>query len=1120
MRGTRNILLVLMLLCGTVQAAQDTFFATLDAQGSVVQGGGSGFQGGHWFFYPASGWWNQWFYNGPPDPAGRKTISISLNIQPLQPTAASRLELAVNWSSEQWFTGTAGTPPIKASDEQFIVRKTLFNEQVTGSRGIGFSTEIPDLCPEWVSIDIRGTNVLITNGSIEHVCIGGAPSQACCLPDGTCISTTAQDCLARNGTPQGAGTDCARAACSCQWREGDDYKMHWPQLPKSGGLDVSFGSGVLADDWRCSRTAPVDDLHFLISWNQDATTQIPGFWVTIYSDLPDPDGNGPLYSQPGRPLWTRFFNPGDFVVRDMPRDAQGWFDPVTGLWRRDDHTSWQQIDICRIADPFIQKEGTVYWLAVEFGQVSRIGWKQSGSAHFNDDAVWSSGPNGRWLDLRDPQTRESIDLAFVITSSQTAPTPEPLKWEQPPIEWDALATDITFCGWDEPSYAEEIPGATESSSSYPADDFRCLGPMPVTSIHWWGSYRDWREQTLPVIGPDGWRITFWDNTPADASNPYSRPGKMVWQFDVAPARVSARPAGFDRFPNQSSDSCFAYSLSLDPREYFWQQRYEGDIFWISVAALYKTQRPDHVWGWKTRPWSWMDGAVRFVSQLSVTPGGLPISAIFIEPIQEIDACGDKAKYDMAFTLDTDPNYVKWQQPFTGLRDWPHYEDEPSMSSLTQTPGQAIKWLQEPDLSRTGVDMDATTDLPPLACPEILADDYECTIPGPVTQIEIWGSWYQDILIGNDAGNATFTLSIRKDVPATSIAAGYSMPGAVLWSKVFSKGQFAVEKVAADIEGFAIPCESSYSANDHQGVYKYTFTIDPAEAFVQEGTADRPVVYWLSVQARLIHPPGSKGTRFGWKTSLRTWNDDAVWVQADEPYTGTWRQLDYPVQHPLRGEPTALAFDIVTSGQGSSTVTRQVADDWLCTTPTPVIAAVWWGSYIGYEYQACGCNTQTPPVKPDYFLLSIWSDVPKSNPNDPTDFSHPGLKLWEYRAADFDEVLVGFDKHPEQAGTARGREPVFRYSVTLPVDQWFYQKGATNIYWFSVVAVYNGRTAPPYDWGWTNHKHYYNDDAVTGSSGTVTGGIRWVPLADQTGASEDMSFVLFQQRQTLGSPPSQ
>jgi hypothetical protein len=352
MRRNKDILLVLMLLCGTVQAAQDTFSVTVNAQGAVVQGGGSGYQGGHWFFYPSSGWWNQWFYNGPLDPTGKKTVNISLTIRPLQPGAPSRIELALNWSSSQWSTGTTGSPPIKASDEQFIVRKTLLSDQVTGSKAYGFATEISDLCPEWVSIDIRGTNFVIEDGSIDHVCVGTEPQQACCLPDGTCVSTTAADCLRRNGIPQGPGTDCSQAPCSCRWQEGDDHKMHWPQTPKSGGLDIAFNSAMLADDWRCSRTGPVDDLHFWVSWSQNKTVQVPGFWVTVYSDVPDPDGKGPLYSEPGQALWARFFGPGDFVLRDMPRDAQGWFDPATGQWKRDDHTSWQQIDICRIPDPF------------------------------------------------------------------------------------------------------------------------------------------------------------------------------------------------------------------------------------------------------------------------------------------------------------------------------------------------------------------------------------------------------------------------------------------------------------------------------------------------------------------------------------------------------------------------------------------------------------------------------------------------------------------------------------------------------------------------------------------------------------------------------------------------
>jgi hypothetical protein len=50
--------------------------------------------------------------------------------------------------------------------------------------------------------------------------------------------------------------------------------------------------------------------------------------------------------------------------------------------------------------------------------------------------------------------------------------------------------------------------------------------------------------------------------------------------------------------------------------------------------------------------------------------------------------------------------------------------------------------------------------------------------------------------------------------------------------------------------------------------------------------------------------------------------------------------------------------------------------------------------------------------------------------------------------------------------------------------------------------------PDYDWGWTNHKHVFNDDAVSGYYDDVNEAWVWTALDDQTGASEDMSFVLF------------
>jgi hypothetical protein len=124
------------------------------------------------------------------------------------------------------------------------------------------------------------------------------------------------------------------------------------------------------------------------------------------------------------------------------------------------------------------------------------------------------------------------------------------------------------------------------------------------------------------------------------------------------------------------------------------------------------------------------------------------------------------------------------------------------------------------------------------------------------------------------------------------------------------------------------------------------------------------------------------------------------------------------------------------------------------------------------------------------------------------YSHPNNVLWEYKAYDYDEVLVGYDKHPTYDFDPP-REPVFRYSVKLPREHWFFQKDGSNIYWLSVVAVYKDGI-PSTPWGWTNHKHVFMDDAVAGYlDNTVEPPVwQWEELYNQTGHSTDMSFQIF------------
>lgn len=195
------------------------------------------------------------------------------------------------------------------------------------------------------------------------------------------------------------------------WNPGEPHKMHFPQLPDPMGWDVNDTCPkVLADDWLCTGTGPVTDVHFWGSWEYDQIGELCSVELSIHAN----DLSGP-FSRPGDLLWSACFVPPQFTVRPYGTGDQGWYDPNTGVWRRPDHFQYFQVNIEDIPNPFVQVEGNIYWLDVSvFTQGGVWGWKTS-YAHFMDDAVWGDFPAPIWEPLVDPITGRTIDLAFVIT---------------------------------------------------------------------------------------------------------------------------------------------------------------------------------------------------------------------------------------------------------------------------------------------------------------------------------------------------------------------------------------------------------------------------------------------------------------------------------------------------------------------------------------------------------------------------------------------------------------------------------------------------------------------------------------------------------------------------------
>ncbi len=205
------------------------------------------------------------------------------------------------------------------------------------------------------------------------------------------------------------------------WDPGDSHKMHFPQLPDPLGWDIAWSTN-LADDWMCSQSGPVEDIHFWVSAkddNESIITEIDGVSVVIRAD----DRSDPSYSRPGDVLWSQYFTLGQVTIREYGVGDQGWYDPLNDLVLPNNHQKIYQVNIVNIIAPFIQEKGTIYWLdlyvqSLAGSAVSGLGWKTS-LDHFEDDAVYWDGQ--AYQELFDPiaQPTFSLDLAFVIT-------PEPM----------------------------------------------------------------------------------------------------------------------------------------------------------------------------------------------------------------------------------------------------------------------------------------------------------------------------------------------------------------------------------------------------------------------------------------------------------------------------------------------------------------------------------------------------------------------------------------------------------------------------------------------------------------------------------------------------------------------
>jgi len=254
----------------------------------------------------------------------------------------------------------------------------------------------------------------------------------------------------------GAGT------APCEWQRGDPHKMHWPQLPDLSftGIDISLARVGLADDFKCTATGPIRDIHIWGSFRDDIVpADGPGsltLEIGIYSDIP---ASATSWSRPGTLLWSRTFKPGEYGVSLVHEGPEDWYDPASDQYLPGNHKQAFQYDFCIDQDPFTQKEGTIYWLAMReiridvAGANYAFGWKTTSPQYrWNDDAAYLVSASTGWGEMTYPKGHslegQTLDQAFVITGGKDQTEP---------------SADLG----DAPDSSNSVPGAT--MSTYPSN---------------------------------------------------------------------------------------------------------------------------------------------------------------------------------------------------------------------------------------------------------------------------------------------------------------------------------------------------------------------------------------------------------------------------------------------------------------------------------------------------------------------------------------------------------------------------------------------------------------------------------------------------------------------------
>ncbi|HUW19927.1 MAG TPA: hypothetical protein VMW16_11555 [Sedimentisphaerales bacterium] len=669
--------------------------------------------------------------------------------------------------------------------------------------------------------------------------------------------------------------------------EGARVKWRQPPDKTRNGIDIRCDRNdgfnrTLADDFKCTTTGYITDVHIWGSWKNDVKGKITLIHLSIHKDIPANPADPCSYSMPGAVLWEKDFFAGDFkevLVVDLGDEYEWWWDTYKAdLTPAGDHQIWRY-DVYIKRDVAFKQLGTgtspvIYWLDVYVkSDAGEFGWKVS-SKHWNDDAAYLD-TSGAWRELRYPAEHpyhgESIDMAFAIT------TPPP-----PHIVIDS------FDQW--------------------LDVLRDSLVRPVDEANWadymlqWDRYRDPDMEPYP-------------------QNMYLEPNLYAYPGDPCPDVCQPPSPGLVM-------TWAGPSMPAGPYAAAWKLKYPSDpdltnsIITVTVLPPCDPCITVVSFGMKDvngfiRAWYWDVPAVLpcgIATTITIDtsiPGvtaANPVATSYMnnpgfDITQVIELIFDENTFWLGGTAVPPPGS-------TIPRAWNYWYD----LTVTPKPVKAIgprKWTQPPKRIAPGRflgwDEQSVRYWPPL-----MADDWHCKDQRPVTDIHWWGShlgWTDS----NEPPVAPigFHFGIWTDVPEDADdPTSFSHPGEMIWEYVCYDCQ--VEFVGYDKDPRQV---AGAPPIVQDSCFQYYCDLPQDVWFYQKpDTTGHGTIYWLSIAA--IYESGVNPEHpWGCKTRPHFFNDDAVRIfSLDDgnwpPFVGDKWRTGQPVEYP-DGVSWDLAFELTT-----------------------------------------------------------------------------------------------------------------------------------------------------------------------------------------------------------------